>query len=215
MLEIRVGSAPSGPDFPWETINSLAPHLIWGGLIVFVLLWIGRQRLIGLLERVEKLNLGGVEIGFQRKLEKVAEQKDQNLSLADLGHASRRLANSSHLTKDSKILWVDDQPENNELEAALLREAGASVEMRRSTDEAMQALKDTVYDVILSDVARPEGEKAGLLFAEDLSRQRDRPPIILYVGRAEKPVPSCVFGLTDRPDELVHLVLDVLARKRS
>lgn len=215
MFEIRWGTPAAGNDFPWETVNALGPHLIWGGLIFFVLLWVGRRRLLALLGRVEKLNLGGVEIGFQKALEEVAEQKDQKLSRSDIGHASRRLADSSRLTKGARILWVDDQPENNELEAALFREAGAAVDFRESTDAAMKAIKSRDYDLIISDVARPESPKAGLEFAEGLTNLAGTPPVILYVGYAEKPVPPFVFGLTDKSDELVHLSLDILARNRS
>ncbi len=157
MLEIRWGTPAVGNDFPWETVNALVPHLIWGGLILFVLFWVERRRLLALLSRVEKLNLGGVEIGFQRALEEVAEQKDRKLSRSDIGHASRRLADSSRLTNGARILWVDDQPEKNELEAALLREAGAVVDFRESTNAATKAVKSRDYDLVISDVARPEG----------------------------------------------------------
>ena len=41
------------------------------------------------------------------------------------------------------------------------------------------------------------------------------PPLILYVGAAQRPCPAHAFGETERPDLLIHLVLDVLARLRS
>ena len=41
-------------------------------------------------------------------------------------------------------------------------------------------------------------------------------PIIFYVGRldASAGVPAGAFGVTNRPDELLQLVLDALARAR-
>jgi hypothetical protein len=38
---------------------------------------------------------------------------------------------------------------------------------------------------------------------------------VFYVGHVEGPCPSSAFGVADRPTELVHLVLDSLARTRS
>ncbi|MCA1299200.1 response regulator [Stappia indica] len=215
MLELEyLSDGVKGCSFLYY-ISYLIPHLIWSGLIVFVLFWVGRERLLGALGRVEKLNVAGLEIGFQHAIEEAADQRAQKLSAADLGRVSRRLAQSSQLLEGARILWVDDSPENNRREQELFEEAGAKVDVRLTNDEASRALERTRYDVILSDVARPGEEKAGLKFAEALARKKFAPPVILYVGRLEKPLPAAVFGATQRPDELVHLVLDVLARVRS
>lgn len=44
-----------------------------------------------------------------------------------------------------------------------------------------------------------------------------RGPIIYYVGSADpsRPVPVGAFGLTARPDELLHLVMDALERRAT
>ena len=72
------------------------------------------------------------------------------------------------------------------------------------------------YDLILSDIARPESGKAGLEFLESY-RQRpieQRVPLVFYVSvrDEEQPLPVGAFGLTNRPDTLVHLVIDALER---
>lgn len=61
-----------------------------------------------------------------------------------------------------RILWVDNQPQNNASLIEALRERGHSVTLARSTDEALGMIGQAGYDLILSDVGRPEGRRAGL-----------------------------------------------------
>lgn len=177
--------------------------------------WIGRKRLSELLGRVQKFKLAGVEVEFRNSLEQAAESREQVLPPAELGHASRRLARSIELVKGARILWIDDEPENNRHKIALFEEAGARVDVQESSEGARGALRRARHDVVLSDVARGDDPKAGLTFADELTALGNAPPVILYVDEVRKPVPASAFGITRRPDELLHLVLDVLARSRS
>ena len=215
MLDIHVGEADKAPSFPWDTVNALGPHLLWVGFLLWVLIWIGKNRLVELLSRVQKFNLAGVEIEFRNTLEQAAESRQQTVPAVDLGHASRRLARSVELMRDARILWVDDEPENNRLEVSLFEEAGARVDIATTSEAALGALQRTRYDVILSDIARGDEGDAGLVLAGRLASDGRSPPLIFYVDNVQKPVPPAAFGITRRPDELLHLVLDVLARSRS
>lgn len=214
-MDIHIAEAEKGTSFPWEAINTLGPHLLWIAFLLWALLWIGRSQLLELSSRVQKFNLAGVEIEFRNSLEQAAENREQVLPPADLGHASLRLARSTELVKGARILWIDDQPEKNRHEIALLEKAGARVDVQESSEAARGALRRIRYDVVISDVARGDDPKAGLTFAEELAEQGGAPPVILYVDEVRKPVPASAFGITRRPDELLHLVLDVLARSRS
>jgi hypothetical protein len=51
---------------------------------------------------------------------------------------------------------------------------------------------------------------------EEFQRQKIHCLVIFYVGEPDpkKGTPVYAFGLTNRPDELVHLVLDILERKK-
>lgn len=71
------------------------------------------------------------------------------------------------------------------------------------------------FDLVISDIARGEDPAAGLGTPRALTNQGTRVPVIFYVGQALRPIPQDAFGITDRPDELVHLVLDALARCRG
>jgi CheY-like chemotaxis protein len=119
------------------------------------------------------------------------------------------------LTDGARLLWIDDLPDNNRIEIKLLESAGARVDIQVTSAGAQSAISQVTYDVILSDVDREGDNTAGLKFAAELAQTRNSPPVIFYTGVAQKPVPPFAFGITDRPDELVHLILDLLARARS
>ena len=215
MLEIHLGAQPGPSGFPWDAMIGIVPHLLWAALLLFVLLRIGRDGLANLIGRVQKVGIAGIEIEFKETLESAAAARNQALSAIDLGRASRRLVRERALLDGARLLWIDDQPKNNRIEIKLLESAGARVDEEVTSAGAQAAINQITYDVILSDIARAGDKVAGLSFASNLAQIRNSPPIIFYVGTATKPVPLSAFGITDRPDELIHLILDALARTRS
>ncbi|WP_376094421.1 hypothetical protein ACE7GA_01090 [Roseomonas sp. CCTCC AB2023176] len=208
-------SATGAPGIPWTALASFLPHLVWAGIVVWLLVWIGREPIVSLFGRIQKLGFAGVAIEFKEALEKAAASRGAEVSSVDLGRASRRLARDVKLIQGARLLWIDDNPHNNREEIALFEAAGARVETQTTTEGARENLNRRMPDVILSDIARGEDQKAGLRFADEVAADGKAPPIIFYVGAAAKPLPISAFGLTDRPDELVHLVLDALARHRE
>jgi hypothetical protein len=72
---------------------------------------------------------------------------------------------------------------------------------------------DTI-DVVISDIQRDDGVPGGLALAEAMRSRRDPRPLIFYAARydPEKGTPPGVFGITNRPDVLLHLVMDALDR---
>ena len=215
MLDMHVNVETKHDTIPWETVNALGPHFLWLFFAIGFLCWIGGSRLDALLTRVAKLNVAGVEIEFKQTLEQAVTARGENVPAADLGRAARRLAQSTALLNGAKLLWIDDNPENNRFERSLLEEAGASVNEAVSSDQAMRSLSHTAYDLILSDIRRGDDGEAGTNFLQVLIDEGRRMPVVFYVGQVAGPTPPGAFGITDSPDELVHLVLDALARRRS
>lgn len=215
MAELNLTTDPPEAGFPWEALIGLLPHLLWAAVVVGLFLWIGPDAIRAALRRLTKLGVAGVELEFREELEAAAEAHETPTPPEQIDRASRRLAVSAALIRGARLLWVDDQPENNRLDVRLLRSAGAKVTLVESTEEAFRALARTHFDVVISDIARGDQQEAGLRMAEEFPRRSVRSPIIFYVGEARKPIPDEAFGVTDRPDELLHLVLDALARLRS
>jgi CheY-like chemotaxis protein len=137
------------------------------------------------------------------------------ISRADKERALSRARNHLSVFKGAQILWVDDHPENNLNERRMLRQLNTEIDMVTNSEEALRILDNAKYDVVLSDMARGQDPLAGLDFLQKL-REFDRStPVIFYIGviDLDKGVPGRAFGITNRPDELLHLILDVLERK--
>jgi PleD family two-component response regulator len=214
MIDIQITESKHG-SFPWETINALGPHVVWILFAVGILCWVGRSRLDTLLTRVQKLSVAGIEVEFKQTLKQAADARGEDVPAVDLGRAARRLAQSTALLTGARLLWIDDEPDNNRFERALLEGAGASVNQVVSSEQAWQSLNRAAYDLIISDIRRGVDDKAGTDLLQTLVAEGRKTPVIFYVGEISGPVPEGAFGIADSPDELVHLVLDALARRRS
>lgn len=84
---------------------------------------------------------------------------------------------------DWRILWVDDLPQNNRMLAALLEEKGARVETALSSAEALEKFKRGQYDVVISDMGRPEGKQAGIELARELRAIDAQVPYYIFCSR--------------------------------
>lgn len=80
-------------------------------------------------------------------------------------------------------------------------------------------IAQTTYDAIISDMERGGVVDDGLRFVMELLKQGSdmyRWTIFYFRNfKREKGITPYAFGMTNRPDEMLHLVLDVLERKRS
>ena len=65
-------------------------------------------------------------------------------------------------------------------------------------------------------LARENNDTAGVDALPSLRSAAPETPVVFYIGQeSTRGVPVGAFGITNRPDELLHLVLDVLERRRS
>jgi CheY-like chemotaxis protein len=214
MEEMIIRSAPCMEN-PWSAWIAVIPHFIWAMLLIAFACWIGRDTFRSLMKRVDKISIAGVELQLREDLEAVATARGQSIPGDELGKAARRLAVSSRWVSGARLLWVDDEPDGIVQESGLFEQAGAHVTRVLSSAEAFDKLNRKNYDLVLSDIKRNGDNTAGTTFANKLAARQNPPPLIFYVGTVEKPWPEDAFGITNRPDELVHLVLDSLARSRS
>jgi hypothetical protein len=105
----------------------------------------------------------------------------------------------------------------------LLRRFRATVETPRTNEHALALMQASRYDVVISDVARdaegPRSDLKGLELAEAVLLFTARFNPATMPGRTDterlelvEVVRRCVFGITNRTDEALHLILDVLER---
>jgi CheY-like chemotaxis protein len=211
-------------------IKALA-GLFWVLLAVFVV-WLLRQPLTAAVSRLASFEAFGVKFALSggAALDAAIELAEKNptwpveVPAADRKAAIDRANANRSVFEGAEILWVDDRPSNNRNEARMLRSFGALITFAATTDEALDALKagteqHHAFDLILSDISRElpvRDMKAGLTMLPGLRNAGFRQPVIYYVGRpnADAGVPADAFGLTNRPDQLLQLVIDALSRVR-
>ncbi len=131
--------------------------------------------------------------------------------------AIRRAQMARAAAVGARILWVDDNPESNRYEIMLFTSLGAEVVTSTSTGEAVELLRAESWDLVLSDMSRDGRGDEGLRLLEWIRSQAVQVPLVFYVMAREtdRDRPLGSFGITNQPDELIHLVFDVLERRRS
>jgi len=118
-----------------------------------------------------------------------------------------------------EILWVDDRPENNVRERAAMLTLGMSVMLATSTDEALDELARARFDVVISDMGRPPDPQAGYTLLDKMRAKGDSTPMVIYAGsnapeHKQLAREHGAEGTTNRPHELLDLVLRAVERKR-
>lgn len=144
---------------------------------------------------------------------KVSGPASQSL-LVGLPTVHRRAMLVQPMVRGRRVLWVDDQPSNNFYERLALAEIGLGVDIATTSEEGIRSAQYVRPDVIVSDMNRHGDSNAGLEFMVAARAVGVSAPIIFYTGHADETrgVPIGAFGITDRPDEVLHLILDVLER---
>jgi len=205
------------------SILQVLPSILWFLLAAAVLVLFYRPIRDDLLPHLSGFKAAGVELSFVKEsidaAIQLAEKSPQwtvQVSAADKERTLRRAKAHLPILRNAQLLWLDDHPENNANERRMFTQLGVEVEPATSTDEALSKVIRGNYDVVVSDMRHGDDPTGGLKFLDHLRPQRDT-PVIFYIGNvnADKGIPPRAFGITNRPDELLHLVLDVLERRRA
>jgi len=176
-----------------------------------------RDAVADVLKRVSKIGVGGVfELELDTEAIKTAKP-DAPVTDAQATALDQRVERAKNLVAGSRILWVDDMPSNNDLVRTYLRSADVTVVNSTTTGLAMSELSRFDYDAVITDIERPESPRAGLELLSAMRAAHFNQPVIAYVGHVDvsRGTPSGLFGITDRPEELIHLYLDALERVQT
>ena len=201
----------------------IIPAFLWFLLAFFTVFLFYKPIRHELLPRLAGFKALGVEFSFVKKsITKAIELAEKSekwhvvIPKEDRLHVLKRVEAHLNIFENAQILWIDDIPENNTNERKMFHELRVHIEIATSTTLAHELLKKNTFDLIISDISRNDDPVAGLSFIDAYRKEDDRLPLIFYVGTLapEKPVPVGAFNITHRPDELLHLVLDVLERKK-
>ncbi len=207
----------------------ILPDLLWFFGVVIVILLFYRPIRDNLLPNLTMFKAMGVEISFVRssiasaiRLADKSPRWKVEVPEKDREHAINRARSRRHLFRNRFLLWVDDRPENNINERRMFHALGLHIDKAADTDEALRLLAIAPYDVIISDMERHGDPEAGRSFLERRLLEKDvleanrNTPVIIYLGDFEpnRGTPPHAFGITNRPDTLLHLVLDALEHSK-
>jgi CheY-like chemotaxis protein len=78
------------------------------------------------------------------------------------------------------ILWVDDNPANNELAVRALKKLHLDVEQATSTETALAAMQRRHFDLVISDMGRGSDMQAGYGLLKAIRNQGNRVPYLIF-----------------------------------
>ena len=198
----------------------IIPGVLWVALAWYIFAQLRVPILRDLLPNLRRAKGFGLELEvFERKLVEKAEKLSIVLDRKARSRLVRRMDAAKDMFREAQILWVDDNMDWNRAEAEILTEFGAKVSVAASSADGIIELKSVFskFDLVISDANREGNSAEGIEFAQLVAESIDEPPaIILYVGTPQDGLsrPAHVFGITNRPDELFHLMVDALERRR-
>ena len=156
---------------------------------------------------------------FTEKLERAGQLRQLSIDEESKEVLIKRLQFIEALGQGIKILWIDDIISNDQDIIDIIRLIGGEFEFVKSSEEAEYLLKKNKfqYDCIISDIKRAGNKSEGIDFLVRLNQEFGHvPPVIFYITNFEpsKGTPPYAFGITNKPIELVHLVADIMQRKK-
>src|SRR5262245_749945 len=127
----------------------------------------------------------------------------------------RRARLAEKALNGARVLWIDDNPANNTWERRLFETLGMICVTVETTKSALRCLGAETFDLLISDIARLDVTRTGLDDLPLLRTTAPHVPVLFYVGTLSTSVPpEGAHGITNDPNELLHLVLDRLERQR-
>ncbi len=161
---------------------------------------------------------GGIEFTFRGQLDDaISKRAPEAVSDAARGRVLRRATRDYATTEGARILWVDDTPDGNLPERKVLRSLGIMLDLARTSDDGVEVLDRADYDLIISNMKRGGHADEGEQFLARIRAAGHHEPVVFYIRDLDpdRGTPGDAVGITNRPDELVHLVLDGLERVRG
>jgi len=214
-----------------EAVTKLISALAWPALITFIIVKFG-PALTDFFQSLGEISVkgAGFEASAKRKQAEAAAalvaaaaarpNTDQPSSAAtsretlDLVQESvtpRLLRKAAQAT----VLWVDDRPDNNVYERQSLEALGVTFVIATSTEEAMEKVRGSKFNVIISDMGRPPDPRAGYTLLDQLRTDGHNTPFVIYAGsnavehKAEARKRGAL-GSTNRASELFEYVVQAL-----
>lgn len=203
-------------------IIKIAPDVLWStvSLVVFYYLYTLIKK--DILPNMNYISAYGVDIHLLNStmisIIEVAEKNDAwkvEVSQEDKDIVIERARKNSKLFEGVSILWFDDRPDTLINEIKMFSQLGVSIKVVKTLKEALKELEDKEYSIMISDIARENEEKNGIEALKEIAKEDKLIPTVFYIGSFDPAhgTPPYAFSITNRPDILLHYVMDILERK--
>lgn len=195
----------------------IIPSILWVIFLIILLLILLKPIKDILIPRLNEFKAFGIEAKFIKEELERAASRDPEVKETALDQVTRRAQRISSIIQGSKLLLVNDIPEEMINVQRILRSLGIAVDVSRSTKSALSMLANVHYDVIVSDMSRDGVPDEGLRFLNELIKRGAYRPVIFTVANFDpsRGVPPYAFGITNRVDEMLNLIFDVLERTKG
>ena len=193
------------------------PSILWAAVVIALFCIFRREISEKLIPRLSEIEAFGVKAKLiKNELERAAQELPKG-AVQNSEQVAKRAERLSPTIQGARILLVNDVPSQMRHVISILKSSGAIVDVETSTESALAAMKHALYDVVISDMKRGNIEDEGQRFLNETVKSGIHRPTIFTVGRfqPERGVPPHAFGITNRVDDLLNLIFDVLERARG
>jgi len=110
------------------------------------------------------------------------------------------------------VLWVDDNPANNELVVRTLKKLRLNVEQATSTEEALAEMQHRRFDLVISDMGRGRDMRAGYGLLKAIRGRGSRVPFLIF-SSSDKPEfrkEAAILGAQLSTNDMLELIAHVI-----
>jgi CheY-like chemotaxis protein len=203
-----------------SNLIDIVPTILWVSLALVIFFMLRRTIEKNVLPRLTEAKGPGFKFSFAaaaNQLDEAIAKSNVAVSQGDRRGALGRAERHIDVLQGARILWVDDRPEDNRRERRLLHSLGITIDLADDTDEALYKLARAEYDLVISDMERYGDDEAGSHLLERMRGKQIYHWTIIYLRnlKPELGTPAWAFAITNRPDHLLHYVMDIMERERS
>lgn len=211
-------AAASSTDPPaWLQTLQVVPSLLWP-LIALGVILLFRKQLQAKIPGLTSFKAASIEATFAIELQDLTPA-GTSATDSDRRDVIGRAVRAKGYCKGKQILWVDDNPGNNRaLAQFFVKLLNIRIDYVLSTAEAIDTLRHLGgYDMVITDMVRGTNFNAGIDLIRTMKMENLSVPTVIYGSKdsATEGVPAGAFGLTNRPDLLLHYLIDISERDNA
>ena len=169
-----------------------------------------------------KLSLGqflGAELEFGAADRERAKESVRGAT-AQRGGGDARTAEAridqTQTARVARVLWVDDNPDNNLFETVALEQLGMFVTKATSTEAGKFYLSRLNFALVITDLGRGNNPDAGMELLETVKQVDKNVPVVVYTldagHKRAQLIDAGAQAVVDTPSELIAKVLEYRPR---